>query len=93
LPRAPRRLRQLPHPGAQHRPARTPAGFRKLTVGSAGISLITPRKGTVSNQTVAELHAASTRVDGAPAIRLDARERIAGQVRQVTSTHVYVDGA
>ncbi|HEX3831670.1 MAG TPA: hypothetical protein VHW04_06840 [Solirubrobacteraceae bacterium] len=123
------------------RPA-PPAGFRKLTIGSAGISLITPRNWTVSNQTaplvltvnsgpavvalwrlprsaappagragvaatrrallaavrrrdrtVAELHAASTRVDGAPAIRLDARERIAGQLRQVTSTHVYVNGA
>jgi hypothetical protein len=123
------------------RPA-PPAGFRSLTVGSAGIRLVTPRNWTVSNQTaplvltlnsgpavvalwrlprsaappagraevvatrrallasvhrrdrsVAQLHATSTRVDGAPAIRLDARERIAGQLRRVTSTHVYVDGA
>jgi hypothetical protein len=124
-----------------NRPA-PPAGFRKLTVGSAGISLITPRNWTVSSQTaplvltlnsgpavvalwrlprtapppadraelagarraliaavrrrehsISHLHATATRVDGARAIRLDAREWIAGRIRRVTSTHVYVDGA
>jgi hypothetical protein len=45
------------------------------------------------DRSLAQVHATSTRVDGAPAIRLDARERIAGQLRRVTSTHVYVDGA
>jgi len=123
------------------RPA-PPAGFRKLTVGAAGVSLITPRNWTVSNQTaplmltlnsgpavvalwrvprsalppagragmtatrrellasvhrrdhsVVQLRATTTRVDGAPAIRLDARERISGQLRRVTSMHIYVDGA
>lgn len=123
------------------RPA-APEGFRTLTVGSAGISLATPRNWTVSAQTaplvltlnsgpavvalwrlpraaappagrealtaarrtllasvrrrdrsITALHATPTRVDGAPAIRVDARERIAGQPRRVTSTHVYVDGA
>jgi len=45
------------------------------------------------DRSVAQLHATLTRVDGAPAIRLDASERIAGQLRRVTSMHVYVDGA
>jgi hypothetical protein len=30
---------------------RAPAGFRNLTIASAGISLITPRNWTISNQT------------------------------------------
>jgi hypothetical protein len=123
------------------RPA-PPQGFRKLTLGAAGVSLITPRNWTVSNQTaplvltlnsgpavvalwrlartapppagavamsatrraliaavrrrdptISHLRATATRVDGARAIRLDARERIAGRTRRVSSTHVYVDGA
>jgi hypothetical protein len=45
------------------------------------------------DRSVAHLRATTTRVDGAPAIRLDARERIAGQLRRVTSMHIYVDGA
>jgi hypothetical protein len=123
------------------RPA-PPQGFRKLTLASAGVSLITPRNWTVSNQTaplvltlnsgpavvalwrlarsapppaspaalsstsraliaavrrrdpsISQLRATTTRVDGARAIRLEARERIAGRMRRVTSTHVYIDGA
>jgi hypothetical protein len=123
------------------RPA-PPDGFRKLTLGSAGVSLITPRNWTVSNQeaplvltlnsgpavvalwrlarsapppasaaalsatsrvlmaavrrrdpSISQLRASATRVDGARAIRLEARERIAGRLRRVTSTHVYVEGA
>jgi hypothetical protein len=119
-----------------------PHGFRKLTVTSAGVSLITPRNWTVSSQTaplvltlnsgtavvalwrldraapppagraglnsaarllmaavrhrdrsIGRLRATPTQVDGARAIRLEARERIAGQVRRVTSTHVYLEGA
>jgi hypothetical protein len=42
---------------------------------------------------ISQLRAVATTVDGARAIRLDAHERIAGRVRSVTSTHVYVDGA
>jgi len=33
------------------------------------------------------------RIDGARAVQLQARERIGGQVRRVSSTHVYVPGA
>jgi hypothetical protein len=42
---------------------------------------------------IAALHVSQTEVDGARALRLDARERVAGQLRRVTSTHVYINGA
>ena len=42
---------------------------------------------------IAALRVSQTEVDGARALRLDAQERVAGQLRQVTSTHVYVNGA
>jgi hypothetical protein len=42
---------------------------------------------------IAALHVTQTTVDGARALRLDAQERVAGRLRRVTSTHVYVNGA
>jgi hypothetical protein len=45
------------------------------------------------DRTLQLLGSSLTRVDGARAIELTAIERIAGAVRQVISTHVYVRGA
>jgi hypothetical protein len=45
------------------------------------------------DRSIAGLRATPTIIDGARAIRLDARERIDGRLRRVISTHIYVDGA
>jgi len=45
------------------------------------------------DRTVTVLSSAATRVAGAPAVVVAARERIGGHLRRVISTHVYIPGA
>jgi hypothetical protein len=67
-------------------PPTTPGGLRTTT--RALLAAVRRRDRSISG-----LRAVATTVDGARAIRLDAHERIAGRLRAVTSTHIYVDGA
>jgi hypothetical protein len=45
------------------------------------------------DRTLTLLSSRLVRIDGARAVQLQARERIGGQLRRVSSTHVYVSGA
>jgi hypothetical protein len=67
-------------------PPATPAALR--TAAKLLVAAVRRRAPAIGG-----LHVSQTRVDGARAIRLVARERIAGRMRRVSSTHVYVSGA
>jgi hypothetical protein len=58
---------------------------------AARAALITATR--ARDRTLALLSSRLMRIDGARAVQLQARERIGGQVRRVSSTHVYVPGA
>jgi hypothetical protein len=73
------------------RPRAAPPPAGPAAVAATRRALLTAvRRG---DPAIAGLRATATRAAGAPAIRLDARERIDGYVRQVSSTHVYIAGA
>jgi hypothetical protein len=71
------------------RTAPPPASARGLRVAGRALVAAVRRR----DPTIGGLRVTPTQVDGARAIRLEARERIAGRMRRVTSTHVYVSGA
>jgi hypothetical protein len=70
--------------------APAPPGSRAALAG-ARVALIAAARSR--DRTLTLLSATLIRIDGARGVQLQARERIGGQLRRVSSTHVYVPGA
>jgi hypothetical protein len=70
--------------------AAPPPGTTAALAGTRAVLITTVR---ARDRSLTLLDSKLLRVDGARAVELQARERIGGQLRRVSSTHVYVPGA